>query len=222
MKLEDAVGLLGLLLLLVGQYLGLFWAPPERMMGDVVRILYVHVPAAWMALLLFCGAFVAALGSLFTGRRGFDQLLEATVEVGVMMGFLLIIAGSLFAKPTWDIYWTWDARLTTTAILVLTFVGVMVLRSVVVDPDRRATWSAVVTVFAAINIPLTYFSVEWWRSIHQMSSTPDTVDDPITLVLRLNAVAFLLLSTWFVARRWRIARARALQEMPLPLPEEAA
>lgn len=220
MKWEDALGAVGLVLLVIGQYMGLFWTPPERDMGDVVRILYVHVPAAWMALLVFTVAFVAALGSLFTGRRGFDWLLEATAEVGVLQGVLLSVVGSIFAKPTFGAWWQWDPRLTTTAILVLTFAGVLVLRSLVTEPDRRATWSAVVAIFAAINVPLTYFSVDWWRSIHQMRSSPETMDDPIVFVLRLNAFAFLFLTAWFVARRYRLARALALREAPPPLPEE--
>lgn len=216
---EHTVGVVGLLLLLVGQWMGLFWVPPEQSMGDVARILYVHVPAAWASMFAFSIAFFAALGYLFTSRKGFDWLVEASAEVGVVMGVLLIILGALFARPTWGVYWTWDARLTSTAILVLTFFGVLVLRSLVSEPDRRAMWSSVVTIFAAINVPITYFSVNWWRSIHQTQSGMEAVDTPLYLVLNLNAVAFGLLTAWFIMRRWRLARATGLAESPPPLPE---
>jgi len=219
---EHVVGALGLVLFAVGQYQGLFVSPAEREMGDVARILYVHVPSAWLALVAFTCAFVAAAGTLFTGRKGFDALLEASSEVGVASGVLLMITGALFARPTWGVFWSWDARLTTTAILVLTFFGVVVLRSLVPDPDKRATWSAVVTIFAAINVPITYYSVDWWRSIHQMRSDAEAMSGSIRSVLMLNALAFLLLGTWLIAQRYRLARAHARAEEPLPLPREEA
>ena len=215
---EHPVGALGLVLLLVGHWMGLFVAPPEKMMGEVGRILYVHVPAAWLALVAFTVAFFAALGHLFTGRRGLDWTVEAACEVGVLLNALLLVLGSIFARPTWGVWWTWDPRLTLSAVMLLTFVGVLLLRNVVRDPDRRATWSSVATVMAYCNIPLTYMSVRWWRSLHQVQSSPETVATTMVLVLRINAFAFLFLMIWFMARRWRIAQARALAEIPAPLP----
>ncbi len=222
---EHWIGGLGLILLVAGQYQGLFVAPSEMMMGDVARILYVHVPSAWVSLLAFTAAFVGAIGYLFTGRKAFDALLEAAAEIGVMMGVLLMITGALFARPTWGVYWSWDARLTSTAVLVLTFFGVLMLRSVVEDPDRRAMWSSVVSILAAVNVPITYFSVDWWRSIHQMRSSADTISSPIRSVLYFNALAFVLVTTWMLVQRWRLARAAARAEEPEPLPalgEEAS
>lgn len=219
-KWEHAVGLLGLALLLVGQYMGLFVSPREEHMGEVARILYVHVPAAWLALVTFCFAFVGAAGFLATGRRGFDHLVAASVEVGVVMTALLLTLGSIFARPTWGVWWVWDARLTSTAVMVVSFIGVMLLRALVLDPDRRAVWSAAATLLSFINIPIVYFSVRWWNTLHQLQSSPDTVDGPMVLVLRLNAFAFLFLTIWFVARRWRIEKRRALAEAAPPLPPE--
>ncbi|MBW2258501.1 MAG: cytochrome c biogenesis protein CcsA [Deltaproteobacteria bacterium] len=215
---EHVAALIGLVLLVVGQVMGLVYSPPEQEMGDVVRILYVHVPAAWVAMLAFLFAFIGAVAYLFTSRPQWDWMIEAGAEVGVVMGVLLMILGAIFARPTWGVFWTWDARLTSTAILVLTFFGVMVLRSLVAEPERRAMWSSVVTIFGAINVPITYFSVDWWRSMHQMRSTGEVIDDPLTVVLRINALAFLFLTVWFLARRWRLAKANALAEAPPPLP----
>lgn len=218
---EHAFGAVGLAMLTDGCYIGLFDSPAERMMGDAARILYVHVPAAWLTLVTFTIAFVAALGFLFTSRAGWDWLVEATCEVGVLLNVLLCTLGAIFAKPTWGTYWTWDPRLTASAVMGLTFVGVLLLRSVVRDPDRRASWTAVTTILAYVNIPVTYMSVRWWRSMHQMQSSPDTMSPEMVSILRLNAFAFLFLVIWMIARRWRLAQAFAQAELPEPLPPRA-
>lgn len=222
---ETPLGVYGLLLLLSGNYLGLFGSPGERMMGDVGRILHVHVPAAWVAMLAFLIAGVAAFGFLMSGRRGYDSLVEAAAEVGVMEATLLCLLGAIFAKPTWGVWWDWDPRLTSTAVMLLSFVGVLLLRGVVRDPDRRATWSAVTTLLSTVNLPITYMSVKWWRSLHQdMSETTagSTIDSSLRWVMYYNTWAFLFLTVWFLATRWRLAEVRAEAEVPEALPEVAS
>jgi heme exporter protein C len=214
---EHYIGLAGLVLMAAGNAIGLFWAPPEMMMGDVGRILYVHVPAAWICMVIYLVAFVGAVASLATARPGADALVESSVEVGVLLNVLLLVLGSIFAKPTWGVWWDWDPRLTASAIMCLTFVGVMVLRAMVDDVERRASWSAVTTVLAFVNIPVTYMSVRWWRSLHQVQSSSSTMSAEMWNVLWLNTVALLLVSIWFVARRYRIARDRADQLRAPPL-----
>jgi heme exporter protein C len=214
---EHLAGLLGLLLLAVGHYMGLFVAPPERMMGDVGRIFYVHVPVAMLSMGVFFVAFLAALAYLMSSRPWFDWLVESTVEVGVVLNVLLLALGSIWAKPTWGVWWTWDPRLTSATMMLITFVGVIMLRQATRDPDRRATWSAVATVLAFVNVPITYYSVRWWRSLHQIQSSPDTVSDPMVLVFRINLAAMALVILWFIVRRWRIAKAASLAETPPPL-----
>ncbi len=217
-KWEHIAGLLGLLTLIAGHYLGLFWAPPEMMMGDVGRLFYVHVPVAMFSMLVFCAAFAGAVGYLVTSRMEADWLNEAAIEVGVMMNVLLLMLGSIWAKPTWGVWWTWDPRLTSATVMLLTFVGVILLRQATKSPEKRATWSAVATILSFVNVPVTYMSVKWWRSIHQLQSTPETVSEPMVLVFRVNLVAMALLMTWFIVRRWRIAKQRAMAEAPAPLP----
>lgn len=214
---EHIVGALGLALMIYGHYLGLVLVPPEQMMGDVGRILYVHVPAAWITLVMFTLAFAASLAFLVTGGERYDWLTVATVEVGVLLNVLLLVLGSIFARPTWGVWWDWDPRLTASAIMLLTFVSVLVLRSMVDDHRRRALWTAVTTVVAYINIPITYFSVRWWRSVHQVQSSPETLSDIFTFALRVNAFAMLFVGLWFVARRWRIEKACAALLLPPPM-----
>ena len=211
---------LGLVLLVIGHGLGLFVAPEEAMMGNVGRILYVHVPTAWVALVTYLIAFVLACGSLWTSRRGWDAGTEAAVEVGVLLNALLLCQGSIWAKPTWDTWWTWDPRLTTTAIMVVTFVGVLVLRSLVHRPSRRAMATAVATIIAFVNVPIVYKSVEWWNSLHQEFSSPDTVSDPMILPLRIAAFGMLFISIGLIGWRASIGVKRlAAEDTPDALPD---
>lgn len=209
--LTHALGLLGLALLAVGSYMGLVVAPPEKYMGDVGRILYVHVPTAWNALLVLTFAFFFALASLKTRKPRHDDLLQAAIEVGVLLSAMLLIQGSIWARPTWGVYWTWDPRLTTTAIMLVTFVGVLGLRTSVDDPARRASWTAIATVISWTNIPIVYFSIKWWRTLHQDFSTPQTVASTMVTPLRINAFALLFLSLWLILRRAELARRQRAQ-----------
>lgn len=207
-----AIGVAGLGLFAAGSWIGLVVAPAERHMGEVGRILYVHVPTAWVAMLVLTAAAVAAAGSLWRRGRLWDDALEATLEVGVVLTAMLLIQGSLWAKPTWGVFWTWDPRLTTSAVMLVAFLGVLALRSFVDDPDRRAVWSAVATVVAYVDVPIVYFSIHWWRTLHQDFSTPETVAEAMHTPLRLNAFGVLLLATWLVLRRMRLVRLRRAGE----------
>ena len=213
-RTEIILWLLGITLVAVGHFNGLVVAPPEAMMGDVGRILYVHVPTAWVGLTIYLVAFIAAIGSLWTSKLGWDALVEATVEVGVVLNGLLLLQGSIWAKPTWGVYWTWDPRLTTSAVMVVAFGGILVLRSMIDQPSRRMTLSAVATIVAFVNVPITYMSVKWWRTLHQNFSSPDTVSSTMVTPLRVAAFGMLFLAIALVIRRWRIANGRLQADMP--------
>jgi heme exporter protein C len=211
----------GLVLLVAGSYWGLARAPRETYMGDVQRIMYVHVPTAWNAMLAFTFAFACAVASLLRGGYRWDSRLEAAMEVGVVLSSLLCIQGAIWAKPTWGVWWDWDPRLTTTAVLVLAFAGIIALRSFVDDPARRAVWSAVAAIVAYVDVPIVYFSVKWWNSLHQMQSSPETVSRAFHWPLRINAIGILLLMSGMIALRARIAALR-LERQVAPPPEASA
>ena len=213
---ETYLGAVGFLMLLGAHYVGLFVAPPEAMMGDVGRILYAHVPTAWVGLLTYLVAFIAAIGAMLTGKAKWDALVEASVEVGLLLNVLLLIQGSLWAKPTWGVYWTWDPRLTTCAIMVVGFGVVLALRKQIDEPARRLTISSVATIVAFVNVPIVYMSVKWWRTLHQNFSSPETVDSAMVTPLRVAAFAMLFLSAAFVVRRWRLAVAQLTLEFDGP------
>jgi heme exporter protein C len=211
------IGLAGVGLLLIGSYIGLFIAPPERHMGEVQRILYVHMPSAIIMMIVFIVAFVFAIVSLWTGKEKWDNRLTGAMETGVVLCALVIMQGMTWAKTTWGVWWDWDVRLTTTLVLLLLFAGIMALRSFVPEPRRRATWSAIAAIVAFVDVPLVYFCVRWWRSLHQVQSSPDTMDPAMILPLRINMLAVLLISIWFISRRSQIeAQRREAEEVAPP------
>jgi heme exporter protein C len=210
-------------LLALGNWMGLVWTPSEREMGDVYRIIYVHVPAMWMAMLALTVNFACCVAYLLQSSWKTDALAEATAEVGLLFGSYGLVLGAIWGKPTWGTYWDWDPRLTAMAIMLVTYVAYMALRRFVEDPEKRAVWSSVVGIISFVNLPIVWFSVKWWRSLHQVQSTPKTVDPDMTLALRVNAWASLILLTLFLLHRYRIALATREAEVAMPeaLPTDA-
>ena len=210
---------LGVTLLVWGSVWGLFVAPAETYMGDVQRIMYVHVPTAWNAMLALTFAFVCAVASLWRNSVAWDNRLEAAIEVGVVLSALLCLQGAIWAKPTWGVWWDWDPRLTTTAVMVFAFGAILALRQFVDDAVKRATWSAVATIIAFADVPIVYFSVRWWNSLHQLQSSPATVSRAFHWPLRINAFGILFLMWGLIALRTRVAALRSAEELAPPLPE---
>lgn len=208
--------ILGVLCLLIGSWYGLFVAPAEKYMGEVQRIMYVHVPTAWNWMLAVIFSLVAAVAFLFKNDMKWDTRLEAGLEVGTLFAFLLCCQGAIWAKPTWGVWWDWDPRLTTTAVLLFAFLGILALRRFVDDPVKRAIWSSVATIIASIDLPIVYFSVKWWNSLHQTQSSPNTVSSLFHLPLRMNAFGVLFLMIGFIMLRSRIAAYRLQHELAAP------
>jgi heme exporter protein C len=206
----------GALLLLIGSYLGLFVAPAERYMGQVYRILYVHVPTAWNWMIAVLVGLFASIAFLFKNDLKWDARLEAALEVGSIFAFLLCCQGAIWAKPTWGVWWDWDPRLTTTAVLLFAFLGILALRKFVDDPAKRAIWSSVATIIASIDLPIVYFSVKWWNSLHQQPSNPGTISSQFYAPLRLNAFGVMFLMIGFLMLRSRLATYRLRQELAAP------
>jgi heme exporter protein C len=198
-------GAFTLLFLIAAQVTGILASPPDRDMGHLEKILYVHVPVAWVMSLTFAIVLFYSLRYLWKRDERDDLAAAAAAEVGTLLNGLTLLLGMLWAKPTWGVWWAWDARLTSTLVLFLIFVGYLSLREFVEEPERRAQWSAAVGILGAINVPIVYMSVRWWRTLHQMQSSPQTVDSIYVLSLRLNAFAFLFLMIYFVRRRYEAA-----------------
>lgn len=186
-------------------------APREATQGNVQRIMYLHVPAVWVAYLAFALAGIASV--VYLGRRaaGADRLAHAAAEVGALFLAVNIVTGSIWGKPTWGTWWTWDARLTSVAVVFVVYVGYLMLRRAADDPERGARYAAVVAILGALNIPLVHFSVYWWRTLHQPPSLlkpgASTMPPVILTALLVNFAALALLGAYFVARRARVLAA---------------
>jgi heme exporter protein C len=215
----ELLGVVALLALAGAQVLGILTSPPDRDMGHLQKIMYVHVPAAWNAFIAFFVVAVASLAYLWKGKERHDLIAAAAAEVGAVMTALTLLLGSIWGRPTWGVWWTWDPRLTSTAVLLLIFVGYLALRGFVEDADRRAQWSAAVGILGALNVPIVYMSVKWWRTIHQLQSSPSTVDPEYVVGLRANAIAMLLVVVYFIVKRYRAAQVERMAEQ---LAERAA
>jgi len=164
--------------------------------------MYVHVPAAWAAMIAFVVVFAGSSLYLWKRNLKWDLLAAAGAEVGTFMTALTLVLGSIWARPTWGVWWTWDPRLTTTAILLMIFAGYIALRSFTEDADRRATWSAAIGILGFVNVPIVYMSVRWWRTIHQVQSDTKSMDPLYVKFLLLNLGVFTLVAIWMIGRRY--------------------
>jgi heme exporter protein C len=208
-------GVFAVLFLIASQAAALLMSAPDRDMGHLQKILYVHVPSAWMSMIAPAVVFGASVLYLWKRQAKHDMLAAAAAQVGIVFIGLTLLQGSIWARPTWGIWWTWDPRLTTTAILFLIYAGYLALRSFAEDEDQRARWSAAVGILGFLNVPIVYMSVRWWRTIHQVQSTPDTMDATYRLGLELNAFAFLFIFIFLVGMRYYIARLERAREAVL-------
>ena len=200
------LGVAGVAAVIAAQTHAILTSPAEGDMGHLQKIMYVHVPAAWMTFLAFFVVLVFSVRYLWRRRENDDLMAASAAEVGATFNGLTLLLGMIWGRPAWGVWWVWDARLTSTLVLFLIFVGYLALRAFVDDAGQRARWSAAVGAIGAINVPIVYMSVHWWRTLHQPPSSPATLDPAYTLGLRLNALAFLLLMIYFIRKRYEIAR----------------
>jgi heme exporter protein C len=220
-KGERMLAALALAALTASAILSLAVSPPDAEQGNLIRLMYVHVPAAWVAYLSFAVVFVASVAYLVSGKARWDRLAVASAEVGVLFTALTIVLGSIWAKPVWGTWWTWDPRLTTTAILLLIYVGYLAVRRLTDSPARRARWSAVVGIVGFVDVPIVHLSVRWWRSLHQaparLLGVPD-VSAVMGAALGVGFLAFTIVYLYLVAVRLRVGRLeeRALAEALSP------
>ena len=154
----------------VGLYLSLFKAPPDYQQGETVRIMFVHVPAAWSALMVYSVMALASAIAIIFRHPLADAAAKAAAPIGAAFTFLALVTGALWGKPMWGTYWVWDARLTSMFVLFLLYLGYIAIWQAVEDPHRAARIAAIVAIVGFINVPIIKFSVEWWNSLHQPAS----------------------------------------------------
>ncbi|HYZ13367.1 MAG TPA: cytochrome c biogenesis protein CcsA [Actinomycetota bacterium] len=219
---ERLLGVAALLALGLSATLSLVVAPPDALQGEVQRLMYVHVPAAWLAYLSFFVVFVSSVAYLRTSRTRWDRVAAASAEIGVLFTALAIVLGALWGKPVWGTWWTWDPRLTTTAMLLLIYIGYLAVRRITDNPTRRARWSAVIGIVGFVDVPIVHLSVVWWRSLHQQSTVlrlgGPQIEGSMLTALLVAVGAFTIVYAYLMAVRLRVGRIeeRAAREALSP------
>src|SRR5438132_6515259 len=198
-----------LVLIGVGLYIGFFVAPTDFQQGDAYRIIFVHVPAAWMSMFLYMvRAIWAGLGLGLNARPSF-MMAQAIAPTGAMFTFLALLTGAMWGKPTWGAWWVWDARLTSELILLFQYIGIILLRASIDDLRRSDRASAVLALVGVVNIPIIYFSVRWWNTLHQGASVSMTAAPKMasTMVSGMLVMAFAF---WMYAIAVVLVRVRSI------------
>ncbi|MGH6735230.1 MAG: heme ABC transporter permease [Methyloceanibacter sp.] len=206
--------------LVAGLYLAFFVAPPDYQQGETVRIMFVHVPAAWLAMFGYTLIAIAALGTLIWRHPLADVAAKAAAPIGATFTFVALVTGSLWGKPMWGTYWVWDARLTSMLVLFLLYLGLIALWQAIEEPGRAGRAAAILALVGAVNIPIIKFSVDWWSTLHQPASVlradGPTIDPSLLTPLLVMAAGFtaLFVLLHLIAMRAEILRrrVRALQQ----------
>lgn len=209
-----ALGVGALLLLGAAVFLALFVAREAEAAagGPLQRIFYFHVPSAWVAYLSFTVVLIGSVAYLRTGGARWDHLAHAAAELGVVFTTVVLITGPIWARPVWGTWWQWDARLTSTLVLWLTYVGYLFLRALAADPRRVGRLAAIIGIVGFINIPIVHFSVYWWRTLHPSGPTPANLASGSGLggtemtAFFVSLAAFTALFAWLLAKRVEVGR----------------
>ena len=204
---------LAAILAAAGLYVGFGVAPTDAQQGEVYRIIFIHVPAAWMSMFIYVVmAFWAGTGLVLNTRLS-GMMASALAPTGAMFTFLALWTGSLWGKPTWGTWWAWDARMTSELILLFLYLGFIALKGAFADPQRADRAGAVLALLGAINVPIIYFSVVWWNTLHQGASVSLTRAPSMAMTM-LAGMLLMALAAWMysiavsLARLRRIIRAR--------------
>ncbi len=197
------------LLFVVGLYVGFFVAPTDFQQGDAYRIMFIHVPAAWMGMLLYLlMAFYAAIGWAFNARLA-SMMATAISITGALFTFISLATGALWGKPTWGTWWAWDARMTSTLILLFLYIGFISLQAAIDDPRRADRAGAVLAIVGVINVPIIYFSVQWWNTLHQ-GATIRMLGKPTIAPPMLAALLIMLAACWLYSIAAVLYRLRCI------------
>jgi heme exporter protein C len=200
---------LAVILAACGLYVGFFVAPTDFQQGESYRIIFIHVPAAWMSMFVYVVmAFWAGFGLAFNTRLS-SMMASALAPTGALMTFIALWTGSLWGKPTWGTWWVWDARLTSELILLFLYFGFMSLQAAIDEPRRADKAGAVLALVGVVNVPIIYFSVQWWNTLHQGASVSLT-KSPSMATAMLTGMLIMALAFWMYAIAASLMRVRAI------------
>lgn len=208
---------LAMILALTGLYVGFFWAPTDHQQGEVYRIIFLHVPAAWMSMFIYIvAALHAGLGLIFRTRIS-PLLVRALAPTGAIFTVIALWTGAAWGKPTWGAWWVWDARLTSELILLFLYLGYMGVSSAIEDTDRADSAGAIVLLAGVVNVPIIYFSVQWWSTLHQgatirMDAAPSMTNTMLVGMLLMTFACWAYTLAVALVRTRCLIKERAAQE----------
>jgi heme exporter protein C len=208
-------GIMAGVCLLPGLYLGLVSSPPDYYQGEVVRIMYIHVPFAQTSLLAYSVLFVGSIWYLWKRDPLVDNMAQAAAGISAFFTFGALVTGSIWAKPTWNTWWTWDARLTSFSVLFLIIIGYLMLRKFMEDKEKEARYAAILAIVGFVDLPIVHFSVEWWRTLHQplsVSTRGIAISKEMLVPLILMSVGFYLLCFYMLTIRTHLLYLQQLLE----------
>jgi heme exporter protein C len=207
------LGAVTVLLVIAAAYAAFYIAPEERTMGLIQRIFYFHAASAWAGMDAFFVCFIANLLYIWKRSPRYDWVGVSSAEVGLAFITVVLITGPIWAKPAWGIWWTWDARLTSTFVLWLLYISYLLLRSLIVEQDRRALLSALFGVFAFLDVPLVYFSIRWWRTQHPapvvMGGPGSGLDPTMNKVFFFSVLAMHVLMAFLIVQRTTVEKVKS-------------
>jgi len=208
-RLATAFAWVAAILAAIGLYVGFVVAPTDFQQGESYRIIFVHVPAAWMAMFVYLVmAFWSALALGYNTRLS-SMMAQALAPTGALMAFLALWSGAFWGRPTWGTYWAWDARMTSTLILLFLYLGVIALRGAIDDPRRADRACALLTLVGVVNVPVIYFSVKWWNTLHQGATISLTAAPKMAAVMLVGMLT-MTLAAWAYCIAVALARVRAI------------
>ena len=208
-KMFPVFAFVALILLAAGLYVGFFVAPTDFQQGEAYRIIFIHVPAAWMSMFLYVVmAFWAGIGLAFNTRLS-SMLATAIAPTGAMFTFIALWTGALWGKPMWGTWWVWDARLTSELILFFLYIGFMSLQAAIDDPRRADKAGAIIALVGVVNIPIIYFSVQWWNTLHQGASV-SVNQAPAMASTMLTGMLIMVFASWMYSIAVILKRTRII------------
>ena len=208
-KLIPLFSVLAGVLAIAGMYVAFFVAPTDATQGEAYRIIFIHVPAAWMSMFLYLVmAGWAGFGLAFNTRLS-GMMASALAPTGAMFTFLALWTGALWGKPTWGTYWVWDARLTSELVLLFLYLGFIALKGAIQDPARADRAGAILALVGVVNVPIIYFSVQWWNTLHQGASVSLT-RSPSMATTMLTGMLLMALAAWMYSIATTLTRLRRI------------
>ena len=197
------------LLMALTLYMVYMWVPTEQNLGVSQRIFYFHVPLGWIGMVSIIVVAVASIVHLYTGKQKWDDLAYSTAELGIIFASLILITGAIWGKPVWGVWWTWDAKLTTTLVLWFIYVGYLMVRAYGPAGTQGRRFASVIALIGAVDAPIIYKATDWWRSAHPENNVPSDLNEQMALTLLVSVVTFTIIYAYLLMERYSLRRSES-------------